>query len=237
MDAELFSVEGLSTGYTHVPILHEVSLSVGEAEIVGLLGGNGSGKSTTLNSIAGVLRPWSGKMLFDGRDITKLSPWSRVRAGIALVPDGRRIFGPMTVRENLDVAARAARRKKPPYDEVFAIFPKLVERARQRAGSLSGGEQQMLAIGRALITQPRLLLIDEMSAGLSPLVTQELLRALAQVREVLRISMLVVEQSPHVVDVVGDRLYLLEQGTVIAAGSFESVGGADAIAELYLGVA
>lgn len=236
MDAELLSVEGLSTGYSQLPILHDVSLAVGEGEIVGLLGGNGAGKSTALNSISGTLRAWAGRIQFGGRDITKLSPWDRVGAGITLVPAGRRLFGPMTVLENLQVAALVPGKKKPLYDEVYAIFPKVAERARQRAELLSGGEQQMVAIGRALMTHPRLLLIDEMSAGLSPLVTQELLGALKQVREVLGISMLIVEQSPHLVDVIGDRLYLLEQGTVVASGTFESVGGADAIADLYLGV-
>ena len=235
MGAEL-EVAGVTAGYTHVPILHDISLVVEEGEIVGLLGGNGAGKSTTLAAIAGTLRCWSGSIRFDGEDITKKKPWKRVAAGVALVPTGRRIFGAMTVRENLDVGGLVAGSRATSHDLVFDLFPKLAQRAGQRAGGMSGGEQQMLAIGRALMAAPRLLLIDEMSAGLSPLVTQELLAGLRRVNQELGVGMLVVEQSPHLVDVIGDRLYLLEQGSVVASGTFESVGGADAIADLYLGV-
>jgi branched-chain amino acid transport system ATP-binding protein len=235
MGVEL-ELEGVATGYTHVPIVHDISLHVGDSEIVGLLGGNGSGKSTTLATIAGTLRCWSGAIRLNGRDITTMKSWIRVSAGIALVPSGRRVFGPLTVRENLDVGGLVHRGGSKAHEMVFALFPKLAAVANQRAGSLSGGEQQMLAIGRALMTRPQLLLIDEMSAGLAPVITQELLAGLRRINEELGVSMLVVEQSPHVVDVVADRLYLLEQGSVVASGSFESVGGADAIADLYLGV-
>jgi len=235
MGAEL-ELDGVTTGYTHVPILHDVSLVVGDGEIVGLLGGNGSGKSTTLAAIAGTLRCWSGTIRFEGRDISAVKPWNRVRAGVALVPSGRHIFGPLTVRENLDVGGLVPRGRTNTQDLVLELFPKLAQLANQRAGGLSGGEQQMLAIGRALMTRPRLLLIDEMSAGLAPVVTQELLAGLRRINEEMGIGMLLVEQSPHVVDIIGDRLYLLEQGSVVASGTFESVGGADAIAELYLGV-
>ena len=164
-----------------------------------------------------------------------MSPWTRVRHGVAHVPSGRHIFGPMTVRENLEVAARAARGKAIKAERVFELFPKLAERSKQIAGKMSGGEQQMLAIGRALMTGPRMLLIDEMSAGLSPLVTHELLAGLQRIKDELQVSMLIVEQSPHLADVVSERVYFLEQGMVVTSGTFESVGGADALAELYLG--
>ena len=228
------AVEGLTGGYGPAPVIQGVSLAVEEGEIVGLFGVNGAVKTTVLRGLSGSLPVCRGSVTVDGRDVSGASPWRRVRNGLVHVPEGRHVFGAMTVRDNLNVAA-LVRRRKLPVDDVYELFPRLAERAKQLAGNLSGGEQQMLAIGRALMTEPGVLLIDEMSAGLAPIIVPQLVAALRALRE-RGISVLLVEQSPHLVADAVDRVYLLDQGRVAGNGTLEELGGVERLAEMYLGV-
>jgi branched-chain amino acid transport system ATP-binding protein len=228
------TVRAVRGGYGQAEVLHDVDLDVGEAEVVALLGANGAGKTTLLRALSGTLPVCAGSVDVGGRPLARRSPWARCRAGLAHVPEGRHVFPAMTVRENLQVAAvHAAGDNR--LGAVVELFPRLGERLRSAAGNLSGGEQQMLAIGRALMCHPRVLLIDEMSAGLAPVVVHQVVRALADIRA-QGTAVLLVEQSPHhVADLVG-RVYLLESGHVVDTGTLDALGGADRLAELYLGV-
>lgn len=228
---ELMKVTG---GYSVAPILRDIDLVVRENEIVGLLGANGAGKTSVLRAIAGGLPVCRGDVRLRGEPVGRLSPWARVRAGIAHVPEGRHVFGAMTVAENLDVAG-LVRRGSVTRDEVFDLFPRLRERQTQSAGSLSGGEQQMLVIARALMTRPRLLVVDEMSAGLAPVMVEQLVDGLLQLRG-RDTAVLLVEQSPYFVADAVDRVYLLDNGSIAGSGTLEELGGADRLADLYLGV-
>jgi branched-chain amino acid transport system ATP-binding protein len=230
----MLSVRGLRGGYTRAAILRDVDLELGGDEIVAVFGANGAGKSTLLRGLSGVLPVCSGEVLLEGRPLHRLGAAARVKAGLAHVPEGRHVFGAMTVDDNLAVAG-LVRRGPDRRDEVYALFPRLGERRTQPAGSLSGGEQQMLAIGRALMTWPTVLLIDEMSAGLAPVRVQELVEGLTRLRGT-GVSCLLVEQSPHYVAATIDRAYLIEGGRMVGHGTLDELGGADAIARLYLGV-
>ena len=230
----LLEARGLSGGYTNAPVLRDVELAVGSEKIIGVLGANGAGKTTLLKALSGVLPVCSGEILLDGRRLGRRSAWARVHAGLAHVPEGRHVFPAMSVRENLEVASLVAKRRIK-CDEAFDLFPRLHERQAQSAGSLSGGEQQMLAIGRCLMTDPKVMLIDELSAGLAPRLVETLVEGLVRLRE-RGLTILLVEQSPHYIMNVVDRIYLLAQGSVVGEGTLEELGGADAIAELYLGV-
>jgi branched-chain amino acid transport system ATP-binding protein len=230
----LLDVDRLTTGYAHAPVLRDVSISVGD-EIVGVLGANGAGKTTLLRAISGMLKPWSGTISSDGRNLGRLSTWDRARAGVAHVPEGRHTFTAMSVSDNLDVAGLAVKRRARTFtrDDVFELFPRLYERRDQVAGSMSGGEQQMLVIGRALMTGPRLLLIDEMSAGLAPVTARHLVERLRPIHE-RGVGMVLVEQSPHLIADLVDRVYVLERGSIGAAGTVDDIGGVDGLASLYL---
>jgi branched-chain amino acid transport system ATP-binding protein len=223
-------IQGLTTGYLRAPVLRDLSITVGD-EIVAVLGANGAGKTTLLRAISGTLKVWSGAATLDGKDVSKRSSWDRVRLGIAHVPEGRHVFGAMTVADNLAVAGIGNRGFT--HDDVYELFPRLGERRQQPAGSLSGGEQQMLVIGRALMTGPRILLIDEMSAGLAPVTARLLVESL---REIHRrgVGMLLVEQSPHLIADAVDRVYVLDHGAVAAQGTIDDIGGVDGLAERYL---
>jgi branched-chain amino acid transport system ATP-binding protein len=227
-------VVGVSGGYTGAPVLRDINLHVEGNEIVGLLGANGAGKTTLLRALSGTLPVSRGEIRLDGRPLGRLSSWGRVKSGLVHVPEGRHVFAAMTVRENLDVAG-LVKRDGLTAAEVFALFPRLDERQRQVAGSLSGGEQQMLAIGRALMCGPRLLAVDEMSAGLAPVLVEQLVEGLVQLRG-RDTGILLVEQSPHFIADAVDRVYLLEQGSIVGTGTLDELGGADRLAELYLGV-
>jgi branched-chain amino acid transport system ATP-binding protein len=231
----LLEINELEGGYTRAPVLRRVSLTVESDEVVGLLGANGAGKTTLLRALSGSLPVCRGEVLLDGAPLGRKPSWARAAAGLAHVPEGRHVFRAMTVRENLDVAALVGRNPVG-HDDVFRVFPRLAERQDQLAGSLSGGEQQMLAIGRALLNGPRLLAIDEMSAGLAPVLVEQLVSGLQQLRS-QGMGILLVEQSPHFIADVVDRVYLLEQGRVVGEGSLAELGGADRLADLYLGVA
>jgi branched-chain amino acid transport system ATP-binding protein len=225
---------GITGGYTNAPVLWDINLEVNAKEMVGVLGANGAGKTTLLRALSGSLPVCRGELRLDGCALGKLTPWARAKAGLVHVPEGRHVFGAMTVRENLDVAG-LVRRHAVSRDDVFDLFPRLREREGQPAGSLSGGEQQMLAIGRALMTEPRVLAVDEMSAGLAPVLVEQLVDGLAHLRE-RDTAVLLIEQSPHLIADAVDRVYLLDQGRIAGAGSLTELGGADRLAELYLGV-
>jgi branched-chain amino acid transport system ATP-binding protein len=229
-------IDALSTGYLKAPVLRDVTLTVAD-EIVAVLGANGAGKTTLLRAISGNLKTWNGTIRIDGADLGHSSPWARARRGVAHVPEGRHVFPAMSVDDNLAVAGLVGRRRGAPItrDDVFALFPRLAERRDQLAGSMSGGEQQMLVIGRALMTGPRILLVDEMSAGLAPVTAQTLVESLRTIHKDMGIAMLLIEQSPHLIADAVDRVYVLERGTTTASGTVASVGGADGLAAIYLG--
>jgi branched-chain amino acid transport system ATP-binding protein len=232
----LLSVEGLVARYGPIEALRGVDLTVGEGEIVALIGANGAGKSTLLMSVSGVVPAAHGRILFDGVDIRGMAPHRVARAGIAHVPEGRRVFPRMTVEENLQMGAIAAApaiaddERRRAYD----LFPVLAERRRQRAGTLSGGEQQMLAIARALMSRPRLLLLDEPSLGLAPLMVKRIFAAIAAINAERGTTVLLVEQNAHHGLRISARAYVLAQGRVCLSGaSAELVRNAD-VRALYL---
>ncbi|GGN02729.1 ABC transporter ATP-binding protein [Thermus composti] len=228
-------VKDLATGYGKAQVLFGVSLEVKEGELVALLGANGAGKTTLLRAVSGLLRPWQGAVLLNGRDLKGLSPARRARLALGHVPEGRQLFPLMTVEENLRLGAAflAPRREKEGYERVYALFPRLAERRRQLAGTLSGGEQQMLAIGRALMGFPQILLVDEPSLGLSPRLAEEVLLAL---KEVARggVGVLLVEQNVALSLEVADRAYVMEQGRIVLEGSPQRLSADPRVREAYL---
>ena len=232
----LLEVEDVHARYGAIEALRGVSLTVEDGEIVTLIGSNGAGKSTTLRAISGLTPASGGRIAFAGEDITRAPTEYIVGRGIAMAPEGRHVFPRMTVRENLDLGAH--RRRGPEItedlDRVFSLFPRLEERERQKAGMMSGGEQQMLAIGRALMTDPQILLVDEMSAGLAPVTAQLLVESLRTIHRQLGVSMLLVEQSPHLIEDLVDRVYVLDRGQITAAGTVADIGGSEGLAAVYL---
>ncbi|BDG23550.1 ABC transporter ATP-binding protein [Thermus thermophilus] len=228
-------VQALETGYGKAQVLFGVDLEVEAGELVALLGANGAGKTTLLRALSGLLRPWKGSVLLGGKDLRGLSPARRARLGLGHVPEGRQLFPLMTVEENLRLGAAflAPGREKEGYERVYALFPRLAERRRQLAGTLSGGEQQMLAIGRALMGFPRILLVDEPSLGLSPRLAEEVLLAL---KEVARggVGVLLVEQNVALSLEVAERGYVLEQGRVVLEGPASALAQDSRVREAYL---
>lgn len=232
----LLDISSLHAGYGPINVLHDMSLSVAEGEIVVMLGANGAGKTTTMRAISGMI-PRSGTVVFGGNDITQASPDAIVRAGIAQVPQGRGTFPELSVVDNLRVGAyvRHSGELKADIDRWFSVFPRLGERRDQRAGSLSGGEQQMLAIARALMSRPKLLLCDEPSLGLAPLITQELFDVISLLNREEGVSVLLVEQNANLAMQIASRVYLLETGRIVAAGSAEELSADDSVRKAYLG--
>jgi branched-chain amino acid transport system ATP-binding protein len=233
----LLTVDGMNVFYGGVQALRGVSFTVGKGEIVSLIGANGAGKSTTLRAISGVVRPASGTIVHDGKPIAGLAPHRIVRLGIAHVPEGRGVFANMTVRENLEMGAytRSSRTEvEESFGRVFALFPRLSERASQMAGTLSGGEQQMLAIGRALVQRPELLLLDEPSMGLSPLLVEEIFRMIAQINRA-GTTILLVEQNASMALSVAGRAYVLETGEIVLSGKSSELRENPKVREAYLG--
>lgn len=218
MGEKLLELAGVMAGYDKKEVLHGVSLHVEEGEIVTLLGPNGAGKTTTLKVIFGLLRPSRGRILYGGRGIEGARPSENVRRGMALVPQGGRVFAPLSVVENLELGAyllRGQEEFRGRLQDVYGLFPRLSERKFQRAGSLSGGERQMLSVSRALILRPRLLLLDEPSEGLSPLLVREVISALADIRKRLGTTMLIVEQNVRAALGIADRAYVMRLGQVV----------------------
>ncbi|MBG9390140.1 ABC transporter ATP-binding protein [Caenimonas aquaedulcis] len=233
----LLDVRGLHAGYGAVEVLRGIDLQVGEGEAVALLGSNGAGKSTLNNVMSGLYAPWAGQVGFDGADITGAHYRDVVKAGLIQVPEGRRIFPNLTVMENLELGAftRARERRAANIDKAFELFPRLRERSRQLAGTLSGGEQQMLAIGRGLMAQPRLLILDEPSLGLSPLLVEELFTLIRRLRDG-GLAVLLVEQNVGQSLEVVDRAYVMENGAIRFAGLPSQLLGTDALRRAYLGM-
>jgi branched-chain amino acid transport system ATP-binding protein len=231
----LLRTEGLRASYGQVDVLLGIDIEVNEGEMVVILGANGAGKTTTMRAVSGTVAR-SGSIVFDGQEIVDESAESIVRLGIAHVPQGRGTFADLTVEDNLRIGAYI--RKDSVESDIhrwYETFPRLGERKSQKAGSLSGGEQQMLAIARALMSRPRLLLCDEPSLGLAPLVTQELFGVLKTLNQEEGLSVLLVEQNANLALKVAHRVYLLETGQVVASGSAESIAGDERIRKAYLG--
>jgi ABC-type branched-subunit amino acid transport system ATPase component len=233
----LLRAEGLTAGYGKLPILHGVTLEVREGEMVCVIGPNGAGKSTSFKTIVGFLRPTRGRVTFDGGDITGLRPDQVLRIGLAYVPQGRIVFPQMTVLENLEMGAyieRDGRRIREARERVYALFPILAERRRQRAGTMSGGEQQMVAIARALMTTPKLVLLDEPSLGLSPKFVSLIFERLAEMRRA-GYTLMVVEQNAARALAVADRGYVLELGRNRFEGTGQGLLADPEVKRLYLG--
>ncbi len=230
-------VKNLESGYGKLKILFDVSLKVEEGSIVTLLGPNGAGKTTTLLTTFGVVKPWSGSVYLGDVDVTHLPPHKKVDLGIALVPEGRRLFPEMTVVENLALGAYVKRARDKVDDTlelVYGLFPILKERRWQKAGTLSGGEQQMLAIARALMSRPKVLLIDEPSAGLAPKVVESIFQALKQLRS--EASVLLAEQNAGVALEICDYGYVLENGQIVLEGAAGDLANNEHVKKSYLGV-
>ena len=237
MTPALLRAENLTAGYGKMPILHGVTLEVRHGEMVSVIGPNGAGKSTSFKTIVGFLRPTSGRVVFDGQDITGLRPDQVLSRGLAYVPQGRIVFPQMTVLENLEMGAyieRDARRIGEALERVYALFPVLAERPRQRAGTMSGGEQQMVAIGRALMTTPKLVLLDEPSLGLAPKFVSIIFDRLIEMKRA-GYTLMVVEQNAARALAVADRGYVLELGKNRFEGTGQDLLGDPEVKRLYLG--
>ena len=235
----LLKIENLSVHYGAIQALRGVSIAVEPGEIVTLIGANGAGKSTTLRAVSGLVAPSAGSITFEGRRLAGLAPHKIVRLGLAQVPEGRGIFPNLTVDENLDLGAFArANRKEIDGDRerVFSLFPRLKERLDQRAGTLSGGEQQMLAIGRALLARPRLLLLDEPSLGLAPQLVQTIFKIIREINA-SGTTIFLVEQNAHMALRVAHRAYVLEVGSVVMSGDAKQLAASDEVKKAYLGIA
>ena len=232
----MLKVQGISTYYGKIQALKNVSLEVKEGTIVTILGANGAGKTTTMNTISGLLHPKEGKITFRDEEITKLEPYQLVRKGIALVPEGRAILASMTVLENLEMGAyhRNDKQVKDDLEAVMDRFPILRERKGQLGGTLSGGQQQMLAIARALMSKPSLLLLDEPSMGLAPLIVQDIFRIVKEIKET-GTTVLIVEQNARQALKIADYGYVLETGKVVAEGPAKQLLEDSSIKEAYLG--
>ena len=238
MTTPLLALDGLKVKYGNVEALHGISLTVNKGEIVTILGANGAGKSTTLRAISGLLKPSAGEIRFDGRPAHGIPAHERVKLGISQAPEGRRIFGTLTVKENLalgaftrsdkaDIAATAT--------WIYGLFPVLEKRLDQLAGTLSGGEQQMLAVSRALMLAPKLMLLDEPSFGLAPLLVRELFAILRDIREREGVSMMLVEQNAAMALELADHAYLIETGRVVLSGTADALKKDDSVRRSYLG--
>jgi branched-chain amino acid transport system ATP-binding protein len=232
----LLELDAVTTYYGQMRILEGVSLSVARGELVCLLGGNASGKSTTLKTVLGIVRPRAGHVRFDGDEVNELDVPQRIARGMAIVPENRRLFGQMTVLENLELGAtlRKGQNLTADFERVYELFPRVHERLRQLAGTLSGGEQQMVAIGRALMSRPRLLLMDEPSMGLSPALVQQNFEIIKQVND-SGVAMLMVEQNATMALSIADRGYVLATGEVVLAGPAAELLASEDLKRAYLG--
>lgn len=232
--SELLRIENLSAGYGEAVVLHDVAFTLGEGQTLALLGRNGTGKTTLINSIVGIVRRLSGTVELAGEDITALRPDQRARAGIGWVPQERNIFKSLTVQENLTAVARPG--KWTP-EGVYAMFPRLAERKGNLGTQLSGGEQQMLAVARALVVNPRLLLLDEPLEGLAPILVEELLRAIRRITREEGLSAIIVEQHPQAILAISDQAVVLDRGTIAHAGTARELREDPALVDRLLGVA
>lgn len=234
----MLDIENIHSYYGSIHALKGVSLTVEKGEIVTLIGANGAGKSTTLRTISGLMKPRIGKIILDGEDITPLKPHFIVEKGVALVPEGRRIFARLTVAENLDMGAYVRDRKDIPreLERVFSLFPRLKERISQVGGTLSGGEQQMLAMARAMMTHPRVLLMDEPSMGLAPVLVETIFETIQYVNKQEGTTILLVEQNALMALSVASRGYVLQTGTIVLSDSAEKLRNNESVQKAYLGI-
>jgi branched-chain amino acid transport system ATP-binding protein len=231
----LLQLEDIDTYYGQIHILQKLSLQVDEGELVCLLGGNASGKSTTLKTILGIVQPRRGSVRFAGENVVERSTSYRIGKGMAIVPENRRLFGPMTVQENLEMGAYLRNGgHKEDFDRVYSLFPLLHERRKQLAGTLSGGEQQMVAMGRALMSRPKLLLMDEPSMGLAPILVERNFQIIKDVHE-SGVAILVVEQNANVSLSIADRGYVLQTGRIVLSGPASSLIKNEDLRKAYLG--
>jgi branched-chain amino acid transport system ATP-binding protein len=236
MTEPLLQLDSVTTYYGQMRILEGISLQVGNGELVCLLGGNASGKSTTLKTVLGIVQPRSGRVVFDGNDVTGWAVPRRIGGGIAIVPENRRLFGDMTVRENLELGAvlRGGESLDDDFDRIHGLFPRLLERRSQLAGTLSGGEQQMVAVGRALMSHPRLLLMDEPSMGLSPALVQQNFQIIKDIHA-SGVSVLMVEQNAAMALSIADRGYVLSTGEIVLEGPAAELLRSEDLKRAYLG--
>lgn len=238
MSEPLLKVESLEAGYGEVQVLWGVSLAAGRSKLTAIVGANGAGKTTTLRAVAGTIAPWRGRVLFDGEDVTRLSTHEKAERGFALVPEGRQLFTTMTVAENLELGAypkRALQGQAQRLDQVFTLFPRLAERQHQLAGTLSGGEQQMVAIARGLMSNPDILIIDEMSLGLAPVLVYQLFHTLKKLKEA-GLTILLVEQNVHLALAVSDYAYVVAEGKLFTEGEPKKLSAMPEIRKAYLGL-
>ncbi|MEZ4632788.1 MAG: ABC transporter ATP-binding protein [Deinococcales bacterium] len=238
MAEPILKVEHADLGYGELQVVFDVSLEVGPTELIGLVGGNGSGKSTMLRAISGMLEPWKGKVIFHGQDITGLKPHQIAAIGIAHIPMGRQLFADMTVEDNLSLGAYlpgARQKRKESFERVYGLFPDLMTKRKAMAGSLSGGQQQMVAIARGLMLDPKMILMDEPSLGLSPLLVKEVMQAIRIVSQT-GLPILLVEQNVKQVLNVSDRAYVLENGHLVVEGPSKALMDDQRVKKAYLGL-
>lgn len=235
--SDLLVVNNLRSGYGRVEVLRGINLAVREGQLVALLGSNGAGKTTFNHTVCGLVRAWTGQVVFAGEELTKLTSRKIVQSGLIQVPEGRKIFPNLSVIENLELGsfARARERRASNLDRMLTLFPRLRERSSQLAGTLSGGEQQMLAISRGLMAEPKLLILDEPSLGLSPLLVEEMFDLIKRIRAE-NISILLVEQNVAQALEVADKAYVLENGTIRFEGGPQELLASDALRQAYLGL-
>jgi branched-chain amino acid transport system ATP-binding protein len=233
----MLKIEDINVYYGNIQALKGISLSINEGEIVTLIGANGAGKSTMLKSISGLLKPKQGKIIFEGQSIGGKAAQSIVKMGISHVPEGRRVFANMSVEENLQLGAYLRKDKagiKQDMEKVYELFPRLLERLKQQSGTLSGGEQQMLAMGRALMAKPRLLLLDEPSMGLAPLLVKQIFHIIEEINKT-GTTILLVEQNANLALSIADRAYVVETGRIVLSGKSDELTASEEIKNAYLG--
>jgi len=228
----VLALEGLTAGYDQAAVIRGVDLTVAAGEVVALLGANGAGKTTILRAVSGLVKPMAGRIVFDGADLARTSPSSRARLGIAHVPEGRGLFFGLTVAEHFRVGPRG---EQLDVASVYEYFPKLLELQGRRAGLLSGGEQQMLAVARALMLRPRLMLLDEPSFGLAPLIVRELFKILGKINREDKVTILVVEQNAQLALELADQAYVIETGKIVMSGNAKDIATNEDVRKSYLG--
>jgi branched-chain amino acid transport system ATP-binding protein len=235
---DILEIRDLSSGYGEVQILWGTSLGLEEGNLTSLVGGNGVGKTTLLRSVMGLTRPWSGSIWFEGKDVSHVPPYIKAEMGLVLVPEGRQLFTDMSVAENLEMGA-CPKRARPHYkrnlERVYDLLPRLKERQSQKAGTLSGGEQQMLAVARGIMAEPKILMIDELSLGLAPVLVLSLFQTMMQLKE-LGITLLLVEQNVQMALAVSDFAYVLSQGRVELQGPSQELAQNEHVRAAYLGL-